>query len=108
MDQGEFEDYIARRRAFFVCGSDHKFRRYQGIKKETKKETEIKFNEDRPGHDRRYSLDSTKIRQDLGWNPHIDFDNALFETVKWYLENEIWWTPLLSSSILHPQPWKCS
>lgn len=78
------------------------------IKKETKKETEIKFTEDRPGHDRRYSLDSTKIRQDLGWNPHIDFDNALFETVKWYLENEIWWTPLLSSSILHPQPWKCS
>lgn len=45
---------------------------------------------DRPGHDRRYALDSTRIRKELGWAPAHDFDKALSETVQWYLDNDIW------------------
>jgi dTDP-glucose 4,6-dehydratase len=76
------------------------------VKQKTGKETEIKFTTDRPGHDRRYSLDSTKIKEELGWRADTDFDSALHETVSWYLENEAWWNPLVNASILHPQPWK--
>ncbi len=50
---------------------------------------------DRPGHDRRYLLDSTKIRSELGWKPSYDFDNGLKETVQWYVDNRSWWEPLL-------------
>ncbi len=49
---------------------------------------------DRPSHDRRYLLDSTKIRSALGWEPLIDFDEGLSETVQWYFENRAWWEPL--------------
>ncbi len=47
---------------------------------------------DRPGHDRRYSLDSTKIRK-LGWKPQHEFEDAFKETIKWYKDNEWWWKP---------------
>ena len=53
----------------------------------------IKFVKDRPGHDRRYAIDSTKIRK-LGWEPKHDFDTWLVKTVDWYKENEWWWKPL--------------
>lgn len=76
------------------------------VKQKTGKEAEIKFTADRPGHDRRYSLDSTRIREELVWRPEKDFDTALSETVLWYLENEAWWSPLIDASIMHPQPWK--
>ena len=66
----------------------------------------ISFVEDRPGHDIRYSLDSSKIRSELGWKPKHDFSSALKETVRWYLENESWWKPLATEEILHPTPWK--
>jgi len=66
----------------------------------------IAFVEDRPGHDTRYSLDSSKIRSELGWKPKHDFSSALKETVRWYLENESWWKPLATEEILHPTPWK--
>ena len=65
----------------------------------------IEFVEDRPGHDIRYSLDSSKIRG-LGWKPKHGFKTGLEETVKWYLENEWWWTPLADEKVLHPTPWK--
>jgi dTDP-glucose 4,6-dehydratase len=78
------------------------------VKEHTNKETEIKFTDDRPGHDRRYSLNSTKIIKELGWRPKVDFNTALFETVMWYLENEMWWNPLVNASIIHPQPWNLS
>jgi dTDP-glucose 4,6-dehydratase len=48
----------------------------------------------RPGHDRRYLLDSTKIRRELGWAPTIDFDDGLASTVAWYAEHREWWEPL--------------
>jgi dTDP-glucose 4,6-dehydratase len=49
---------------------------------------------DRPGHDRRYILDWTKIRRELGWEPRIPFDRGLSETVAWYAEHRDWWEPL--------------
>jgi dTDP-glucose 4,6-dehydratase len=49
---------------------------------------------DRPGHDRRYLLDSSKIRRELGWAPSIDFDHGLATTVEWYAEHRDWWEPL--------------
>jgi len=50
---------------------------------------------DRPGHDRRYLLDSSKIRQELGWAPHIPFEQGFRETVAWYRDNPARWQPLL-------------
>lgn len=66
----------------------------------------VKYVEDRPGHDLRYSLNSSKLRNELGWNPMHDFEAALGQTVKWYLENEWWWHPLADERTLHPAPWK--
>jgi dTDP-glucose 4,6-dehydratase len=60
-----------------------------------KPESLIRPVTDRPGHDRRYSLDSAKIRQ-LGWTPQHAFPEALAATVHWYREHEAWWRPLKS------------
>ncbi len=49
---------------------------------------------DRPGHDRRYLLDSTKLREQLGWRDEIPFEEGLAETVRWYEANRAWWEPL--------------
>lgn len=49
---------------------------------------------DRPGHDRRYLLDTTKIRTELGWAPTIEFETGLADTVRWYAANRAWWEPL--------------
>lgn len=56
-----------------------------------KPETLIKYVKDRPGHDRRYSLDSSKIRKTLGWEPKHNFESAIKETVNWYISNRDWW-----------------
>ena len=56
----------------------------------------ITFVTDRPGHDRRYAMDATKIRQELGWQPRESFDSGLKKTVAWYLENRWWWEPIWS------------
>jgi dTDP-glucose 4,6-dehydratase len=66
----------------------------------------IQFVEDRPGHDFRYSLDSTLIGEQLGWKPDHTFPEALKETVHWYTDNESWWKPLINEKILSPTPWK--
>jgi dTDP-glucose 4,6-dehydratase len=67
---------------------------------------QIKHVQDRPAHDRRYSLDSSKIKKDLGWRPSFSFDLALEQTVKWYIDNDWWWTPLLKDKVLDYHPWK--
>jgi dTDP-glucose 4,6-dehydratase len=66
----------------------------------------IHFVEDRPGHDLRYSLNSSRIRNMLGWKPHFEFEDALRVTVDWYRANENWWKPLLNDKILSSTPWK--
>jgi len=64
-----------------------------------KPESLIKYVADRPGHDRRYSLDCAKIKA-LGWRPGHTFDQALKKTVRWYVENEWWWRKLKSGEYL--------
>jgi dTDP-glucose 4,6-dehydratase len=61
--------------------------------------------DDRPGHDRRYLLDCTKIREELGWRPSIAFRPGLAETVNWYLANPSWWRPLLERSPVVESAW---
>ncbi len=61
-----------------------------------KPESLIKFVADRPGHDRRYAIDSAKIRSELGWEPEYEFEDAIRRTVEWYLENKDWWQRIIS------------
>lgn len=56
----------------------------------------IEYVEDRPGHDRRYAIDSSKLRNELGWEPKFRFDDGLRKTVQWYRDNEAWWRPIKS------------
>lgn len=59
-----------------------------------KPESLMQFVKDRAGHDRRYAIDAKKIREELGWNPHVSFEEGIAKTVQWYKENEAWWRPL--------------
>jgi dTDP-glucose 4,6-dehydratase len=68
----------------------------------------IEYVDDRPGHDKRYSIDCSKIENQTGWKPEFGFDNALKQTVDWYLKNQSWWEPLVNENTLHPQPWTLS
>lgn len=56
----------------------------------------ITFIKDRPGHDRRYAINATKIKTELGWQPSVTVEEGLRQTVQWYLDNRQWWEPLLS------------
>jgi dTDP-glucose 4,6-dehydratase len=56
----------------------------------TKYESQIIFVKDRPGHDRRYAIDATKLELELGWKPEETFETGIRKTVEWYLENETW------------------
>jgi len=57
-------------------------------------ESSIEYIEDRKGHDFRYSVDSTKINRELGYEPQVNFEEGLRETIQWYRDNEAWWKPL--------------
>lgn len=59
-----------------------------------KDESLITFVKDRPGHDYRYALDTSKIERELSWKPSVDIDDGLIKTVRWYRDNEWWWRPL--------------
>ena len=61
---------------------------------------------DRPGHDRRYLLDSSKIERELGWQPEIGFDDGLRETVQWYTANRSWWEPLKERLPVEETAWR--
>ncbi|OGG12171.1 dTDP-glucose 4,6-dehydratase [Candidatus Gottesmanbacteria bacterium RBG_13_45_10] len=61
-----------------------------------KDESVIEFVKDRPGHDRRYAIDWSKIQKELGWKPEHDFDAWLIQTIRWYKENESWWRRIKS------------
>ena len=56
----------------------------------------ISFVKDRPGHDKRYAIDATKIKQELGWQPEHSFETGMRKTVQWYLDNTSWWQNILN------------
>jgi dTDP-glucose 4,6-dehydratase len=58
----------------------------------------IQHVRDRPGHDRRYSLSSDKLRSELNWHPEVRFERGLRDTVQWYTDNERWWEPIRSGA----------
>lgn len=66
------------------------------LKKLGKGEDLIEYVKDRLGHDRRYAIDSSKIQNELGWAPKFDFENAIENTIDWYLENKNWWERIIS------------
>lgn len=62
--------------------------------KDTPYEDQIRFVEDRPGHDLRYAIDATRISEELGWKPAVTIEEGMQSTILWYLENEVWWRTL--------------
>ena len=77
----EMENMLVVRRILELTGRD---------------ESLIEHVTDRPGHDRRYSLSSAKLRDELGWEAEVRFEDGLARTVAWYRENEDWWAPIRS------------
>jgi dTDP-glucose 4,6-dehydratase len=59
---------------------------------------QITFVADRPGHDHRYAIDASKLQRELGWGPTVAFEDGIDQTVRWYLDNEAWWRPILSGT----------
>ena len=71
-----------------------------------KSENLIYYVEDRPGHDFRYGIDSSKIRNYLGWKPEYTFEEGLKNTIDWYVKNSDWWRQIATEEMLEPTPWK--
>ena len=65
-----------------------------------KSEALIQFVKDRPGHDRRYAIDASKIAGELGWRPSHKFETGIAETIEWYVNNGTWWTRVMSGEYL--------
>ena len=65
-----------------------------------KSENLITYVKDRPGHDRRYAMDSSKIQSELGWKPKVDFNKGIKETIDWYLENPAWCSNVRNGSYM--------
>lgn len=66
------------------------------LKQLGKPESLIKFVKDRPGHDRRYGIDATKLQTELGWTPKYNFDTGIEQTINWYLNHQEWWKNIIS------------
>ena len=66
-----------------------------------KDESLITYVKDRPGHDMRYAIDPTKIKNELGWYPETTFDEGIKRTVEWYLQNEDWWQNIVSGEYMN-------
>ncbi len=66
------------------------------LKELNKDESLIEYVKDRPGHDRRYAIDSSKIQNELGWKPEFEFEEAISRTIKWYVDNKNWWERIIS------------
>ena len=60
--------------------------------------TQIAYVADRPGHDKRYAIDASRIGDELGWQPTETFETGIAKTVAWYLANEDWWRPLIAAN----------
>ena len=61
-----------------------------------KNESYVEFIKDRPGHDKRYAIDFSKIKNELGWKPTVNFEEGLKKTVEWYKNNQNWWKNIKS------------
>ncbi|WP_044747466.1 dTDP-glucose 4,6-dehydratase [Bacillus alveayuensis] len=61
----------------------------------------IKYVADRPGHDRRYAIDPTKIMTELGWKPQYTFETGIVETIQWYIDNQEWWKNIKSGEYMN-------
>ncbi|SHH43866.1 dTDP-glucose 4,6-dehydratase [Caloranaerobacter azorensis DSM 13643] len=70
------------------------------LEKLGKPESLIKYVKDRPGHDRRYAIDNTKITTELGWEPSYTFEQGMEETIQWYLDNRDWWEKIRSGEYM--------
>ena len=57
----------------------------------------IEYVEDRPGHDKRYAIDASKIKKQLNWSPAETFESGVLKTVKWYIDNQDWWKDILEN-----------
>ncbi|TVX89400.1 dTDP-glucose 4,6-dehydratase [Paenibacillus agilis] len=68
------------------------------LKELGKPESLIRYVEDRPGHDRRYGIDATKLTTELGWQPKHNFETGIRETIRWYLNNQEWWKRILTGA----------
>ena len=66
------------------------------LKALNKPESLITYVKDRPGHDLRYAIDSTKLKTELGWEPTYNFETGIKQTIEWYLENKKWWENIIS------------
>ncbi len=83
---GGFNEYTNIDLIHLLCDlMDEKLGRPKGQSRQL-----IQFVKDRPGHDRRYAIDATKIHKELGWQPTVNFEEGLSKTIDWYLENESW------------------
>jgi dTDP-glucose 4,6-dehydratase len=71
------------------------------LEKLGKSEDQITYVKDRPGHDRRYAIDSSKIMNELGWAPKYQFPEGIEKTIKWYLDNQNWWRKVMSGEYLN-------
>jgi len=71
-----------------------------------KDDSSLEFVEDRPGHDQRYSLDSSRLRREMGWIPRHSFEQGIVDVVRWYTNNEGWWRALADEKTLSATPWK--
>jgi len=66
----------------------------------TKPESLLRFVKDRPGHDRRYAMDASKLKSALGWEPAISFEDGMNRTISWYIEHEAWWQRIKTGEYL--------
>jgi dTDP-glucose 4,6-dehydratase len=64
----------------------------------TKRESQITYVTDRPGHDRRYAIDASKLKRELGWAPRMSFEQGMATTVDWYLDHQDWVARVLDGS----------
>jgi len=62
------------------------------------RQSQITYVKDRPGHDRRYAIDASKLKRELGWAPTVDFEAGIARTVDWYLDNPDWVAKVLDGS----------
>lgn len=83
---GGFNEYTNIDLIYLLCDlMDEKLNRPKGASRQL-----ISFVKDRPGHDKRYAIDASKINRELGWSPSVNFEEGLSQTIDWYLENEDW------------------